>query len=195
MPNSSPQTSQALYDGDIRWPLHEWLKAQHADDPETRILHELKLPRHSARVDLAVINGEIAAFEIKSDVDSLTRLSRQVLSFNKVFDKVCVVTTARHKRAIVRKVPPWWGISIVENKRHKIGFTQARPSAPNPEPDLTALLHTLHINELLGIIKSSGIAFASRWDKLMLISAVSELNPHEARIAARTALRTRHHSS
>src|SRR5271156_2900941 len=65
-------------DSQIRKPLHYWLVRKFSGHSDTEILHELKMPRPSGRVDMAVINGRLCGFEIKSDFDSLSRLPRQV---------------------------------------------------------------------------------------------------------------------
>lgn len=88
-----PSEPVLLRDLHIRKPLHHWLLAAHADCPDTEILHELKIPRPSARIDIAVVNGEICGFEIKSDVDSLARITRQERAFSAVFDRVSIVIT------------------------------------------------------------------------------------------------------
>lgn len=59
-----------LRDGCIRAPLINWLRALHPEDGSTELLQEFKMPRPSARIDLALVNGELAGFEIKSDADS-----------------------------------------------------------------------------------------------------------------------------
>jgi hypothetical protein len=65
-------------DRDIRPALVSRLQAVHAEDPRTHIIDELPICQMRARADLAVVNGEITGFEIKSDVDRLTRLATQV---------------------------------------------------------------------------------------------------------------------
>ena len=51
------------------------------------------------RVDVLVITGnlELIAFEIKSDLDSLKRLRGQVKDYQKTFDKLYIVTSAKYK--------------------------------------------------------------------------------------------------
>lgn len=183
-----------LRDSDIRRPLHRWLLHQHASDPDTNIIHELKLPRNSARVDVAVVNGEIAAFEIKSDTDSLARLPRQVSCFNMVFDKICIVTTHRHQKSIENKVPQWWGIAIAQDDGVEVDFISARKGRRNPNPDVIALLHALYVPELLSIVRVAGIHATSHHGKSALIEMAAELAPDLARNGARDALRKRHSS-
>jgi hypothetical protein len=184
-----------LRDSDIRGPLHRWLLDQHANDAETSVIHELKLPRPTARVDIAVVNGDLAAFEIKSDVDSLARLPRQILSFNKVFDRICVVTTKRHAQAVQRTIPHWWGISIAKNQNGEVRFKNLRRGRQNPHPDLMALLHALYLPELRSILRCHDITAFSSCSKNELIQQVLGLPMGSTRTASRDALRQRLHGN
>src|SRR6266511_802692 len=65
-------------DAAIRPALRERLLRRHATDADTVLIEELGLCRGKVRVDLALVNGSLHGFEIKSDRDSLRRLSAQV---------------------------------------------------------------------------------------------------------------------
>ncbi|MDH7804603.1 sce7726 family protein [Rhizobium sp. AN70] len=82
-------------DASIRTPLLAWLRQQHPDHLAAKMLEEFKMPRPSARIDVALVNGEMAGFEIKSDRDTLNRLTVQIPAFSKFFDRVSLVTTPR----------------------------------------------------------------------------------------------------
>ena len=73
--------------------LHPW-------DSNTRIVEELGLCQGVARVDLAVVNGTIHGYEIKSERDTLTRLSGQAEIYNHIIRLRygCDRTHARSKR-------------------------------------------------------------------------------------------------
>jgi hypothetical protein len=185
---------KVLRDFDIREPLHRWLQLEHAHDPTTKIIHELKLPRPSARADVAVVNGELAGFEIKSDADSLARLPRQIVSFNNVFDRICLVTTPRHKKSIGKKIPQWWGIIIAKDKGDQISFVSARQSRLNPSPGVIPLLYTLHIPELEFVLRFASGSPCSNLKKSELVRMASELKPEIIREAARVVLKKRHSS-
>lgn len=184
--------AHSLRDKDIRHPLHSWLLGQHADDPTTRVIHELKLPRPSARVDLAVVNGRLEAFEIKSDVDSLARLPRQIRSYNRVFDRVCIVTTRKHAKAVRVSIPLWWGITIATARAERIEFRSIRKPRDNPQPDLLALLHALHIPELRLVLRFGGVTVRSSLSKSELIEEVLQLPAHLTRDASREVLKNRY---
>jgi hypothetical protein len=153
-----PSEPAPLRDPHIREPLHRWLLAAHADCPDTHILHELKIPRPSARIDIAVVNGELCGFEIKSDVDSLARLTRQERAFSAVFDRVSMVITPRHLLLTQAAIPNWWGIVVARPCSIGASFTTEREAHPNPNRDTEALLHMLCRRELIGILERNGLA-------------------------------------
>jgi hypothetical protein len=66
-------TVTRMRDGDIRAALHAHLIVEHQEEPDTRFLDELSLCG-LVRVDVAVINGTLAGYELKSDQDTLRRL-------------------------------------------------------------------------------------------------------------------------
>jgi len=155
MPGKEPAQ---LKDSDIRGPLHIWLEQQHVCDVDTNIIHELPIPRPSARVDIALVNGELCGFEIKSDVDTLCRLPRQIASFSSVFDRVSIVTTSRHLKSVRHIVPKWWGICLA----NKDGtFSVRRKGSYNRNLNTENLLYLLSKNELSNVISKMPAGFLS----------------------------------
>jgi hypothetical protein len=188
MPNEALRTTEPvlLRDPHIREPLHHWLLSAHADDLDgTEILHELKIPRPSARIDIAVINGKICGFEIKSDVDSLARLARQERAFSAIFDRVSVVVTARHLEAAKRAIPIWWGIIIAKPKGSDVSFVHKRVARENRNPNTTALLYMLTRKELIELLDTNELAQGRRSkpvqyliDTILDSVAVDEIRTH-----------------
>ncbi|HDU5925795.1 TPA: sce7726 family protein, partial [Klebsiella aerogenes] len=74
-------------------------------DEKTIVINELTIDSFSRRADLVVIkNGKMIAYEIKSDADSLNRLSGQMDKYLDYFDKVVVVTTSKHTPNILNSI-------------------------------------------------------------------------------------------
>jgi hypothetical protein len=181
-----------LRDGDIRAPLHRWLERAHADCPGTGIIHELKLPRGSARIDLAVINDELCGFEIKSDVDSLVRLPRQSRAFNAVFDQVWVVTTERHLAAALARIPEWWGVLTPSTNRWRRAFRTERLAGSNPSPSGEAALQLLTRDEIIAALERRECAAGLRSKpRSYLIPAALERLSAATRDEVRAALKAR----
>ncbi|MDA8118743.1 MAG: sce7726 family protein, partial [Gammaproteobacteria bacterium] len=74
---------------------------------DTVVLDELGICRGEVRVDVAVVNGEIHGYEIKSDRDSLRRLASQVELYSKVLDQATLVAGERHFDAAAALLPEW----------------------------------------------------------------------------------------
>ena len=80
-----------MNDVEIRQNFHrKILRRQHAHK-DTLVIDELGLQHGKCRADIAVVNGHLVGYEIKSSSDSLSRLKQQVESYNAVFDRVFIV--------------------------------------------------------------------------------------------------------
>lgn len=185
-------TEAPLRDSDIRWPLHQWLVDRHADCIDLGILHEMKMPRPSARIDIAVINGELCGFEIKSDVDSLARLPTQMRAFNAVFEKVCIVVTDRHVASARALIPQWWSV-VVPNGSEGTRFEVAQIGDTNPEPDAWAMLYALYRAEISSILEQCDIRqrIADKTKANLIAMAVDLLSIDQVKRGVRTALKSR----
>lgn len=72
---------------------------------DVTVINELTIDSFSRRLDLAVLTKKkIVAYEIKSDADSLYRLSGQLEKYRQYFDKTIVVTTPKHLDNILNLV-------------------------------------------------------------------------------------------
>ena len=170
------QSKPATYDACIREPLIAWLKGQHPDDGSTGLIQELKMPRPSARIDLAVVNGELAGFEIKSDADTLKRLRMQVPAFSRFFDRVSVVTTRKHLCETERCVPYWWGIILYQGDDE---FHVRRRARRNRRIDVQALLYALSKREIAELA-SRACSPIPKGKKGAMVEAVASSVPHRA---------------
>ncbi len=94
-----------MNDGALRTALLCRLDRRHSDDPDTLIVHEMGLRHGAARVDVAVVNGSLHGYELKSDSDSLKRLARQARIYSSVLDRVTLVVGGRHAEVVTRMVP------------------------------------------------------------------------------------------
>lgn len=132
--------------------LWKEIKEQHRDDPNTIALEEMGVAGGHARIDIAVINGELTGYELKSDRDTLARLPRQVEIFSKLFDRLYLVLTSKHIDAAISLIPPWWGIVLVkESELHYL-----RQSQPNKNIDPMFICTFLWRDEALDILRKYG---------------------------------------
>ncbi|TFZ02987.1 hypothetical protein EZ313_17340 [Ramlibacter henchirensis] len=77
------------------------------------MFEELQIEHGSARVDLALIGSELQAYELKSDADDFGRLHNQIHAYNRVFDRITIVTGPLHAQGALKIVPSWWGVMCV----------------------------------------------------------------------------------
>ncbi len=80
----------AMNEAQIRQALIERLRRQ-PQGASASLISELCIDRFERRVDLVQVGARLAAFEIKSDRDRLTRLPGQLDSYCRFFERVTVV--------------------------------------------------------------------------------------------------------
>lgn len=142
-----------MRDLDVRRSLHDLLSIEHGLESDTLVLDELGLANGRGRIDVAVINGELAGYEIKSDRDTLVRLDGQMQLYNRVFDRVWVVVAPRHLEATLSLVPQWWGVHIAEQTDSVVTLRSVRHAEPNPaEQDGVAVAQLLWREEALAML-------------------------------------------
>lgn len=121
-----------LNDAIIRQSFHHKKLRKHHATPDTLVLDELGLQHGKCRADIAVINGHLVGYEIKSDDDSLARLSQQVDAYNAVFDNVTAVVGLSHLVGVKKIIPSWWGIVVAgKGQRGAIHFETVRRAKMN----------------------------------------------------------------
>lgn len=152
-----------MRDLDIRAALHDELSALHRHDPNTLVIHELGLCEGLVRVDLAVVNGALAGYEIKSERDTLDRLPAQEAVYSRAFDIVTIVADREHLERVRDMIPSWWGIMVAEPERAdaearpaRVVLSEVRPASVNPNVDATAVVQLLWRDEALAILRARG---------------------------------------
>lgn len=171
------------------------LLEEHRNEPETIIVDELGLKHGTARVDLAVVNGILHGFELKSDLDNLLRLPKQMQIYNLVLDKVTLVVGKEHLHEAINIIPTWWGILIAKstNSLGGIKFYDIRAAENNPSPDCLSIARLLWRNEALSILEklgeSSGVRSKPR--KIIYERLIAVLPLKDLRTQVRKCLSTR----
>ncbi len=161
-----------MNDYQIRIALRRLLAEQFSVDSETLILDELGLRHGAARIDLAVVNGTLDGYEIKSDLDTLNRLPNQVRIYNSVLDRVTLVVGARHIDKAERIIPEWWGITLVKKERRGPPlFLEIREPGDNPSPDPSSIAKLLWRDEALSLLGEISIADGFRSKRRAVIYA------------------------
>lgn len=148
-----------IYDPDIRELLYKSFlgNPEFTSDPSTIVIDEMDVLFGTSRIDIAVINGKIHGFEIKSERDNLERLPSQMDSYNKIFDTITIVVSEKHISKVIEIIPEWWGIYYVEKQENYIKLSKERDAIENSETDLLSLTQLLWRNELLELLSLNGI--------------------------------------
>lgn len=146
-----------MHDITIRRELKTRLAAQH-QDTGTLVIDELGICRGEARVDVALINGTFSAFEIKSAVDTLRRLTTQVASYGRVFDYVTAVVATKHLAKLQNFIPEWWGILEAKASGNSVRLSHKRRPKRNRSLDPYALVQMLWRREAVALLRESGFA-------------------------------------
>jgi hypothetical protein len=142
----------------IKKAFHKKHLSRHHKAPSTIVIDELGLHHGRYRADIAVVNGNLVGYEIKSDVDSLRRLDKQVSGYNSVFDRVHLIATNKHLPEARAIIPKWWGIILVtEGPRGGIKFTRIQQARKNPVVDDYAVAKLLWRNEAVQILIEHGL--------------------------------------
>ena len=156
----------------IRQALVSRLNEEYITQPEYRLIPELGLWHGASRIDVAVVNGVLHGFEIKSDRDTLLRLPEQREAYNSVFDKVTLVVGSKHFVHAFKIIPDWWGVEIAHtDKNGKIFFNTIREAKNNPAQDNISIARLLWRHEALDLLESIGKADGIRSKPRELIYA------------------------
>jgi hypothetical protein len=177
-----------MKDRDVRDALWARLAAEYQGDTETLLLHELGLRGGVSRIDLAVVNGSIHGFEIKSECDTLERLPFQVAVYSQVFNLVTIVVAGRHWTKALSIIPEWWGVMVATPEGATVSFEQKRLPRQNPQRDHGALLELLWREECLAMLQSvsasDGVRGATKpmlRDKIVALFSCDQIDDHVLR--------------
>jgi hypothetical protein len=145
------------------------------------------------RVDVAVINGELSGFEIKSDHDTLARLSGQAADYGRVLDRVTLLTTNRYLAPAVEMLPTWWQIIRAEPSKPHPCLTLIRQGTRNDSQDAMAIAQLLWREEALMELRRRGLGRGMgnkrRW--LIWERLAMEIPMDELKTVVRDQLRAR----
>ena len=143
-----------MRDWDIREALkNKNLKSFYLDG--SRVVEEMAILWGDARVDIAVINGSLHAYEIKSELDNLSRFEKQYTLYNKVFDYCTLVLHEKHYKAFHAKYEqllPNWGTIIVKKEYGKVISELTKKPEKNTSKDIISVCYLLWKSEIFEII-------------------------------------------
>jgi len=144
-------------DNEIRKAFHEKRLSSYHSCPDTLVIDELGVAHGKNRIDIAIVNGCIHGFEIKSSKDNLLRFSSQLEAYTQCFEKLSVISAENHIEELLSRTPKWCGIILAKKgPRGGISFSTIRRVKNNPNVDIVAMAHFLWKKEVIELLVGLG---------------------------------------
>ncbi len=171
----------------------DFLLSNHAGSFDDYVLvNELQFADGKRRADIVEVNGSMNVFEIKSDLDSLSRLAEQVYDYQICFDTVTVVTTEKHLYNVRKLLPK--GIGLLLACRDDI--VQIRKAACYRRFNKYALASFILNDDLNSLFRSLDIVGYSRMTTTQKRKCLSKLLPQDdLRSSAINSIKKRYKNS
>ena len=171
-----------MRDIDIRRRLLVEMNRRHGGEPDTLVIEELGLCQGIARIDLAVVNGSIHGYEIKSERDTLARLPAQAEIYGRTLEYVTLIAAPVHLKKVRDVVPKWWGIWSATQMGGVVNLTVKKEARRNPALTPVALAQLLWRDEALQALIDHNLAIGMKsksrqelWERLSSELTVNEL--------------------
>jgi hypothetical protein len=181
-------------DKDIRDFLHINIKNQYINEPGTIVVDELSLCQGNARIDIAVVNGSMHGYEIKSESDTLERLPNQINIYNQVMDTITIVTGPNHLNKVKELVPKWWGITVAKlNSNNNMESKIIRKTKQNPNVNAMALAQLLWRDEAIQILEEVNLikGYKGKSRRVLRERLANSLSLEETKYYVRRQLKSR----
>lgn len=145
-------------DAMIRAVMKSRLTKRHAHDENAFVVEELPIGRGDSRLDIAVINGRIEGVEIKSALDTLERLPRQVRLYGEGTDIMTLVVAPNHLDDALIHIPDWWTVlEAIAGVRGGISLRRVRQGRRNPMRSSAGFLRLLERDEIVSLLAGHGL--------------------------------------
>lgn len=145
--------------------LKAWVLNQLIDqgriDRATVLASEFSLPTEELRADLALLADEFIGEEIKGPLDSLRRLSRQIQSYGRIFDRTILVCSSAHIVRVLGRAPcvELWEVTsdfrlvIHHGPCLSSSFPPDRKALARVASSRSALLTSLHVDAREAVVE------------------------------------------
>lgn len=109
-----------------------------------------ELPIGNSRIDLCKLNGSSIAYEIKTDLDNLLRLNKQLNDYLEIFEKVFVICSLNKLPDIEKQIVLPCGIYLYSISKHgNYKFQLYRHATPSKHLNSIKQLNILRKQELI----------------------------------------------
>lgn len=147
----------------------------------------------ACKADLVILNGTATAFEIKSERDSLARLTKQIANYKKVFATVNVIASEAHLKGVLQTVPEDVGVMCLSSRYSIRTVRDAKDRADQICP--VTVFESLRVAEARDILKALGMPIPdvpNTQAHAAMRAAFASLEPADVHMAmVRTLKRTR----
>ena len=123
---------------------------------------------NKSRVDFLTINGESKSFEIKSELDNLLKLPKQIDDYQKAFDYNYIVIDEKHYNNALKLIPKHYGVLVLHG--HKL--TEDRRAELNTKLNPLMQLKLFTKKELTQTFKIPGLTE----EEVLINFEASEIN-------------------
>ncbi len=126
----------------------------------------------SSRTDFLVINGDTKSFEVKSKIDTLNRLNKQIRDYGDVFEFNTVVIDKVHLSNVIGILPEYYGIWYFEGTK-KIVHRRAAYSPKINAAEQLCLFNKIELMKSFGSVNREEILVSN--DSITINQALKEM--------------------
>lgn len=107
---------------------------------------------YDSKADVVIMNGTSTVYEIKTELDTFDRLIKQLNSYELVFDKIFVVTHSSKLNALIKIIPKYVGILVLNSDGVLDKIREPRSNKKKVKQEF--IFNLLHKREYLEIINN-----------------------------------------
>lgn len=128
--------------------LNKLLLGRHSINTTTALT---EVPVEKSKADFILINGKAVVYEIKTELDTLDRLTGQVLDYYKAFENVCVITSDSNYNKVLSLLKDT-NVGVCTLTKRNTFSTKKEPISDNTKLDLDSMFKILRKQEYENIL-------------------------------------------
>lgn len=130
-----------------------------------------------SRIDICRINGQLCAYEIKTEYDNYDRLETQMSDYFKAFEKVYIIVPQQNVDLVKNYIPQKCGIISYRTNKNNYMFFSYRRKAIHNNFDINFCMDNLSSNDLIKILKILKTPYSkSRNENINLLLSIPNKN-------------------
>ena len=137
------------------YPNEAVIKAGFIDQVLTKLAKQVvvyEMNVNKSRTDLCKVNGHSTVYEIKTDLDSVSRLEKQLDDYASVFEEIFLICSQKRYERLANKLPVHVGVYVYWiNKSGKVKFMLTKKAQRHTGLNAEKQLESLTFHELLKV--------------------------------------------